>query len=138
MAEVGKEWEQLAALLTRQRVVVLGQRSRAAFVRSRGLSSDRVIDDLENARRANYSVETLLSLESWYGLTAEQLRAVLGDLYPDHDIATVHALGTIQSKRVNEDEAIDLLASSIDDIRAMLDAMATRLDDLHQVREDSQ
>jgi transcriptional regulator with XRE-family HTH domain len=125
-------WEALAALLLRQRVVVLKERSRAAFARRVGVS-DSVLSHLESAHRDNYDAATLLSLEKWYGLTQEQLRDVLGDLYPGAPVTTEHSVATITSA---PGSAVDVehLERSINDIRAMLDVMADQLDEYHRNR----
>ena len=118
---VGPEWQALAELLRYTRVVVLGQRSRAAFARSLGLSNDRVLNDLENAARDNYEHDTLLAIESWYQIDGDVLRAVLGDRFPKHsqpqsraavlDVATVRA-------------CLDEMQRNLDDMRRKLDALS--------------
>ena len=119
-------WRSLAARLTHQRVVVLGFKTRAEFVRHLGLKSDRVLHDLENARRTNYEMSTLLSLESWYQIPAGELREVLGDSYPMHDISTFHESGTIQSSK-SGDATLEQLQESIDTMTRMLDTMRDTL-----------
>lgn len=126
-------WKALGDLLRYQRVRVLGYPKRAAFMRHLGLTNDRVLGDLELGRRDNYDVDTLISLESWYGLTSEQLRGVLGDLYPVHDLAAVHAVATIQS-RIGSDADAEHLQRSLDEIRAMLDVMQDQLEEYHRKR----
>lgn len=78
---IGPEWVALGELLKHQRVVVLKERSRAAFARRVGVS-DSVARDLEEARRVNFDASTLLSLERWYALDTATLQATLGPRYP--------------------------------------------------------
>lgn len=131
--EMDPRWKALGDLLRYQRVRVLGYPKRAAFMRHLGLTNDRVLGDLELGRRDNYDVDTLISLESWYGLTSEQLRAVLGDLYPVHDLVAVHEVATIQS-RIGSDADAEHLQRSLDEIRAMLDVMQDQLEEYHRKR----
>lgn len=126
--EMDPRWKALGELLRYQRVRVLGFPKRAAFMRHLGLTNDRVLGDLELGRRDNYDIDTLISLESWYGLTSEQLRGVMGDLYPLHDVATVHAVATIQSQRTSAEQTMGDLRVTIDQMRSTLDAMQERLD----------
>jgi len=125
-------WDALAELLRRQRVVVLGVKSRAQFARDLGIN-DRILSDLENGTRGNYELDTLLSLESWYRLTPDQLRAVLGDLYPLRTVTTQHPVATITSA-AGSDADIEHLEQSIAEIRHMLDVMSDQLDEYHRKR----
>ena len=124
-----REWEQLAELLRHQRVVVLGHRSRAAFARSIGIS-DRVLHDLENGHRDNYEAATLLSLEAWYGLSAGQLRTVLGNLYPMHELAAEARGASVKSARSKNEQTIEELQHSVDSIAQVLEAMRQEINDL--------
>lgn len=121
-----EKWEALGGLLRRQRVVVLGIRSRAEFARERGVS-DSVVRDLESGRRDNYDIDTLLSLESWYGLTPDELRTVLGDIYPMHETLTPHAMGTIASSRSDDRQTEAQRQASVDQLLRTLDAMREEL-----------
>ena len=125
-----EKWERLGQLLRRQRVVVLGYKSRTAFARHLGLGSDRVLYDLESARRDNYDIDTLLSLETWYGVSSAEIREALGDLYPLHDIASRSGPHSIQSVRSGQDQTLDELQRSVDEISAVLVAMRNELDRL--------
>lgn len=122
-----EQWKALADLLRWQRVSVLGYTKRVDFVRALELSNDRVLYDLENARRHNYDIDTLLSLESWYKLTSAQLREVLGDLYPLADRVTRHEIATITSRRSENAETVEQLQESIEIITDMLDKVKERL-----------
>ena len=129
---VTDEWRRLAELLRYTRVVVLGQRSRAAFARSLGLSNDRVLNDLENASRCNYEPDTLLSIEKWYGLSGDTLRSILGEAYPMHEIRTVASEHVIDSARATHDETIEDLQASIDEITTALAALQERIGQLRE------
>jgi hypothetical protein len=126
MDERGR-WLQLAALLRHQRVVVLGYRSRAAFARAKGVS-DRVLFDLEGAKKSSYSGNTLLSLEAWYELTPGQLEDVLGPLYPRTEIMHQHGSAVIVSTA--EEETIEDLRFEVGYITIMLDGVKARLAEL--------
>lgn len=54
----------------RLRRVAGGNRNRAEYARSLGLRNDRVLNDLENGVRDNYSDDTLAAVDIWYGLAA--------------------------------------------------------------------
>lgn len=121
-----EKWEALGTLLRRQRVVVLGIRSRAEFARERDVS-DSVIRDLESGRRNNYDIDTLLSLETWYGLTPEELRGALGDIYPIHEIAIRHDIATVQSARTDPEQTVEELRESVAKMAAILDTLRDEL-----------
>jgi hypothetical protein len=126
-----ERWQALADLLRRQRVVVLNRRSRAAFAKEVG-ASDSLLAALESAKRDNYDTTTLLSLEVWYRLSADQVRAVLGDLYPQA-VTTEHEVATITSAPGSQAD-VDKLERSIAEIRHMLDVMSDQLDEYHRNR----
>lgn len=125
-----ERWQALGQMLRRQRVVGLGFKSRTAFARHIGLASDRVLYDLEAARRDNYDVDTLISLESWYGLSGDELRQVLGDLYPLHDMATRAGDHSIQSSTASRDDTVEELKRSVEQISAVLEIMRAEIEDL--------
>jgi hypothetical protein len=120
--DANERWQALADLLRHQRVVVLGHRSRAAFAREKGVS-DRVLFDLESAKKGSYSENTLLSLEVWYELKPEQLRDVLGPLYPGAEVVTRVGNVTISSARttgVTMEELranIEVIAAAVAEMR---------------------
>lgn len=96
---IHQRWTDLAELLLDQRVRVLGERSRADWCR-KVEAPERIIFDLENARRENYGPATLVSLERWYGIPAERLADVLGDAWPaarhaNHAAATESRMWTL-------------------------------------------
>jgi hypothetical protein len=69
-------WRRLGELLV-QRRVDLGFRDREAFARARGLAHSRILFDLENARRTNYSTSTRAEVERIYDWEHGSLQAVL-------------------------------------------------------------
>ena len=117
-----EKWQALARLLQRQRVIVLGQRNRAKFVRDNGLPNDRTIADLEAAKRDNYSLTTLLSLEVWYKLDAQQLRDILGpDIYPMHDRVVLTERAVVQVAGVPPHQSYEELRQQVQALEAILD-----------------
>lgn len=81
-AEVAEHpWQRLGALLA-QRRRELGYRRVAPFVRAHNLSHRKTIDDLERARRDNYSPATLAHVELIYGWQPGSIAAVLAGLPP--------------------------------------------------------
>jgi transcriptional regulator with XRE-family HTH domain len=109
-------WERLAELLRHQRVVVLGCRSRAQFARDLGLTSDRVLNDLENASRDNYDPDTLLALEGWYRLPIPVLAHVLGDRWPQHYMVEDQETSEIKDLR----ESIEQMQALVETLQAKL------------------
>jgi hypothetical protein len=104
-------------------VIVLGQRKRAVFARDLGLSGDRVLGDLESAKRDNYSADTLLSLPTWYQLDPDAIRAVLGDLYPHSEIMGRVADVTVTSARTDKSERL----ADLEDDFAALTALVAKI-----------
>lgn len=128
-----ERWQKLADLLRHQRVVVLGHRSRASFARAKG-ASDRMLFDLESAKRDSYSDDTLMSLEVWYELSPAQLREILGDIYPGTEIVTRVGDSTISSARTGS-ASMDELRASIDRIGAAVAEMRNELQRTPSSRE---
>lgn len=69
-------WKRLAELLE-QRRVALGYPKRQPFAKAHGLSHDRTLSDLENARRTNYDSATLAQVEQIYRWVSGSIAAVL-------------------------------------------------------------
>jgi hypothetical protein len=118
-----QEWRRLGELLRHQRVVNLHERSRAAFARTLGLSSARVLNDLENGARDNYERDTLLAIEGWYRLPSSALREVLGDLYPN--TGALVAIAHVGSD--DDTAALDELMAKVQEIEAAIVALRTRI-----------
>jgi hypothetical protein len=71
-----RAWRRLGELLMARRVE-LGFPIRSAFAKHLGMSHDRTLADLENARRRNFDQTTLLFVERGYGWGSGSIRAVL-------------------------------------------------------------
>lgn len=72
-------WQVVGARVKRERLVCW--RTRAEFAQAAGLS-ERVIFDLENGRRTNFSPETIAAIESTLGWEAGALERVRQGLEP--------------------------------------------------------
>jgi hypothetical protein len=70
-------WRRLGELLMARRVE-LGFPIRSAFAKHLGMSHDRTLADLENARRRNFDQTTLLFVERGYGWRRGSIKDVLG------------------------------------------------------------
>lgn len=70
------DWKRLAELAIARRVE-LGYHRRAKFARARGLSHDRTLSDLENAKRTNFEPATIAQIEQIYQWAPGSVRAVL-------------------------------------------------------------
>lgn len=77
------DWQRLAEQLTARRIA-LGYPKRLPFAKANGLSHDRTLSDLENARRTNFDGATIAQVEQVYRWKTGSLRAVLagGDPVP--------------------------------------------------------
>lgn len=69
-------WKRLGQLLYERRHE-LGYPVREAFVEEKGLRNSRVVSDLENAKRTNFSRGTLLEIEDVYGWQRNSIQQVL-------------------------------------------------------------
>lgn len=77
------EWQRLADLLVSRRTQ-LGYRQRNQFAKAHGLKHDRLLFDLENAKRTNFEQGTLAQFEQLYQWAPGSIQAVLdgGDPTP--------------------------------------------------------
>jgi hypothetical protein len=133
---IDDRWVRLAEMLRAQRVINLRQPNRRQFVERLGLPNDRIISDLETAKRDNYDRDTLLSLEVWYQLDSKQLREVLGnDHYPAHDIVTIIPAGVIQSSRTKGTETEEDLEDEVRRLTRALGMAEGRLFERRQSKE---
>ena len=71
-----QDWQHLAEQLVHARVS-MGFTRRADLIRAKGISHDRVLNDIENARRENYTAATLVQIEQWYGLAPGNIKEIL-------------------------------------------------------------
>lgn len=69
-------WRRLGEQLVARRVA-LGWTRRAAFARDKGLPNDRLLFDLENAKRTNYDAATYAVVEQAYEWATGSVREVL-------------------------------------------------------------
>lgn len=75
------DWQHLAEELIRARVR-LGYPKRSRFAADKGLTNDRTLADLENARRENYDQSTRALVEQIYGLAPGNFAELLQGLPP--------------------------------------------------------
>lgn len=75
------EWRRLADLLV-QRRIQLGYRQRKDFAEASGLRHDRLLFDLENAKRTNFEAGTLAKFEQLYQWAPGSISAVLNGADP--------------------------------------------------------
>ncbi|HBJ73179.1 MAG TPA: hypothetical protein DDY88_05635 [Actinobacteria bacterium] len=71
-----QDWRNLAEQLIQARVHQ-GFTRRSELIRAKGISHDRVLNDIENARRDNYNAATLVQIEQWYGLAPGNVKEIL-------------------------------------------------------------
>lgn len=74
-------WVKLGRLLEDRRIE-LGYDSREAFAEETGVASSRVLSDLENAKRTNFSRATLLGVEAAYEWKRGSIDSVLSGREP--------------------------------------------------------
>lgn len=70
------EWHRLANLLVSRRIE-LGYRQRKEFAKAHGLRYDRLLFDLENAKRTNYESGTIAHFEQLYKWAPGSIQTVL-------------------------------------------------------------
>jgi len=71
-----QDWQNLAEELVQARVA-MGFTRRSDLIRAKGIRHDRVLNDIENARRENYNAATLIQIEQWYGLVPGNVKEIL-------------------------------------------------------------
>lgn len=128
-------WQRLSRLLVERRLE-LGYAKRAPFARANGLSHDRVLFDLENARRDNYDPATLALVEQIYRWRRGSIEAVRegGDPTPvdDSNAEPLPAFGVSPLDVHDEREVRQLLAQIeaqiADALRAEAEALRAMVD----------
>lgn len=76
MTKTDDDWARLGRALTARRKA-LGYEKRLPFARDAGLSHDRALSDLENARRQNFEPATIAQVEQVYRWKSGSVVAVL-------------------------------------------------------------
>lgn len=115
--------------------VAMGFRRRAEFMRHLGLSHDRTLSDIENARRTNFDPSTIAFLEQSYGWAPGSIGAVLtgGEPTPRRSPGQVDVTHPNPDVQVEvdqhpvglglDDAAADLTPEQIESVRAVIRAM---------------
>lgn len=128
----GPEWQRLAELLTARRVELNDAwRTRQQFCRDTG-AEYRIIHDLENAKRTNYSSSTLAIIERAYRWQPGSIRAVLdgGDPTPVEPTVRVYEASASVEPVTNAEHVDDELGKWINDaLRHGVDVREWNLND---------
>lgn len=108
MSHTPEAWERLGRLLVSRRVQLdPGYRNRQKFVAATGLH-ERLVSDLENARRYSYRDTTIHAVEGAYGLAPGSIRQALEDPslteFPHRLGSTVLQVSATDSGTVTESE----------------------------------
>lgn len=128
----GPEWQRLAELLTARRVELNDAwRTRQQFCRDTG-AEYRIVHDLENAKRTNYSGSTLALIERAYRWQPGSIRAVLdgGDPTPVEPAVRVYEASASVEPVTDAEHVDDELAKwIIDALRNGVDMREWNLND---------
>lgn len=128
----GPEWQRLADLLTARRVELNDAwRNRQQFCRDTG-AEYRIVHDLENAKRTNYSGSTLAVIERAYRWQPGSIRAVLegGDPTPVEPAVRVYEASASVEPVTGVEHVDDELARWVNDaLRNGVDVQSWDLND---------
>jgi hypothetical protein len=121
-------WVRLGMLLIAARVGK-GYTRRSAFARDLGLTHDRTLFDIENAKRRNFDASTLAFIEQAYGWKPGSIRTVLNGGEPTVTQENSRPEGEVDHRPVGlglDDAAEGLTAEEIEPVLEVI-RMAKRL-----------
>ncbi|MFA7323861.1 MAG: hypothetical protein WC005_05845 [Candidatus Nanopelagicales bacterium] len=131
------DWKNLAEHLVSARVS-LGFSMRSEFIRAKGITHDRVLNDLENARRDNYNPATLVQVEQWYGLAQGNIKEILEGRPARYADQTVSAVDQAMARvRLNLPDAAVQGLSDAEQEEVRATAIAAALQRAREIRGSS-
>lgn len=116
-----QDWQRLGERLLRRRME-LGWTRRSAFAKHLGMTHDRTLADLENARRNNFEPGTLVFIEQGYAWEPGSIAAVLAGGEPtrsERPAVPAHPVGPVDEGRepyLTRREGPDLSTATIDEL----------------------
>lgn len=119
-----ERWVQLGQELMARRIEVAGHSNRSRFAKENDLPNDRVLYDLEKARRNNFDQSTLAHMEAVYRLRPGAIgRFVAGDgldVRPSRqDDSYVAAPGEKATVTLTEDDIAAIVRQAVEEARRL-------------------